>query len=100
LTINDEFANENNSKEESSNNINAIYENKDKSSEQNIEDKNIGEILNNNENGNLGEENLSNYYYDLNYLDNYDKLEEVKIMELFDGLNLERNNNKNNNNDE
>jgi len=100
LTINDEFANENNSKEESANNINAIYENKDKSSEQNIEGKNIGEILNNNENGNLGEENLSNYYYDLNYLDNYYKLEEDKIMELFDGLNLERNYNKNNNNDD
>lgn len=100
MTINDEFANENNSKEESANNINAIYENKDKSSEQNIEGKNIGEILNNNENGNLGEENLSNYYYDLNYLDNYYKLEEDKIMELFDGLNLERNYNKNNNNDD
>ena len=44
-------------------------------------------------------ENLSDNYDDLNYLDHYDELEEDKIVELFEGLNLNTNNKGNNHED-
>ena len=63
------------------------------------EGKNSDDNFKFNENNNIEIENLSNNSDDLNYLDNYDELEEDKIVEMFDGLNLEANNKEKNHKD-
>ena len=80
---------------DSANNINDIYENKDNSLLIINEDKSNVDNCKINENDNLEIDILSINYDCLNYLDNYDELEENKIIELLDGLNLENNKNEN-----
>ena len=80
---------------DSANNINDIYENKDNSLLIINEDKSNVDNCKINENDNLEIDILSINYDCLNYLDNYDELEENKIIELLDGLNLENNKNGN-----
>ena len=83
--------------DDSQNNVNDIYENKENS----IEIDSVKKITNENfkciENINTELENLSDNYDELNYLDNYDDLEVDKIVELFEELNLKKNNNEKNN---